>query len=96
MKTIVEFGYPQSSVPNRPCGVSGSIIQPTIKDGIRTAAQLVFVLNKGAREIEFSVSRSIPRQTYWAADRSFWVSLSILDGVMRGPYSAKADKEAQQ
>lgn len=95
MKTILEFGYPQSALENHPCGVSGSVTFKTIKEGIHTAKQIIFVLSKGktcTANIPFDVAKNKPRVIYWHNDRSFWVSLSVLDDVARGAYSAVADK----
>ena len=68
----------------------------TIKEGIYAAKQIIFVLSKGkicTANIPLDVAKNKPRVTYWHNDRSFWVSLSILDDVVRGAYSAVADAQ---
>lgn len=97
MKTIVEFGIPQSALSvKRPCGVSGEIVCDSIKAGIRAANKIGFVLSQGQSSVNIKVSKDMPRMTFWGKDGKFWVSLSVLDGVDRGDYAAKADREAKE
>lgn len=97
MKTIVEFGIPQSALSvKRPCGVSGEIICDSIKAGIRAANHIGFVLSQGQSYVNLKVSKDMPRSTFWSKDGKFWVSLSVLDGADRGAYAAKADREAEE
>lgn len=92
MRAIVEWGKPGSVCKDRPCGVSGQFITENPTRAVTLAAQLFFVLTEG-RATSFTdkdgwhVSKTAPRKTVWAADRSAWVSVSLLDGVMRGAYA---------
>lgn len=98
MKTIVEFGIPKSALPaTRPCGIDGSFVMPSAGTAARAASQLIFVLGKGQKSVpieSLTPKKNQPRVTYWPSDRSFWISVSLLDGTPRGSYGAKADKDA--
>lgn len=94
MKTIVEFGIPGSALPNRPTGVSGQIVFPSAKQAERAVKHIAWVLSKGkATTPMLLATKSVPRKTFWPGDHSYWIAVSLLDGVMRGAYAAVADKE---
>lgn len=98
-KYIVEFGYPQNSCDKHPCGVSGSIQFASKKDAISAANNIIFVMSKGKKytsNIAWNIGKGCPRQVYWANDRSYWCSISVLDGVMRGAYAGVANREAMK
>lgn len=92
MKAIVEFGIPKSALGSKhPCGVDGNITLPSAWQAAKAAAQLAHVLGKRAdipRPQFFYATRAVPRVTWWAADRSCWVAVSLLDGQSRGAYAA--------
>lgn len=99
MKVIVEFGKPQNALKDQriPCGLSGSHICASAKHAARLAMQLFHVISErqiGFSEHDFTVSRKSPRFTVWTAGRDFWITVSVLDGVNRGPYAAT--KEANK
>ena len=99
MNYIVEFGYPKTALDNYPCGVSGSIKLASKKDAISAANNIIFVMSKGKKytgDIKWGIGKGCPRQVYWANDRSYWCSISVLDGVMRGSYAGVADSEAMK
>lgn len=100
MKAIVEFGRPQSALPpNAPCGVSGQFICDNPTQASKLVIQLVHVMSGRADSVkaeDYLVKKGVPRITWWASDRSAWVTVSALDGVMRGAYAAHADKESQK
>lgn len=99
MKAIVEFGRPQSALPPKaPCGVSAQHICANPTEAARLASSLVHVLSARAEHcdhVAFFVNRARPRVTWWSNARDAWVTVSLLDGVGRGSYAARADKEAK-
>ena len=96
MRAIVEFGVPGSALPDRPTGVSGQIIFPSVAKADKAARQVHWVLSKGQGSPHcMAVSRATPRKTFWSADRSFWIAVSLLDGEARGSYAARADREVE-
>lgn len=99
MKAIVEFGIPQSAIPGHPCGVdSGSgVIFPSAVQAAKAAVKLAHVLSKGRSDVRMQglyPTPSAPRVTWWAADKSAWVCVSLLDGVSRGDYGQSAGRAA--
>lgn len=99
MKAIVEWGKPKQACKNRPCGVSGQFIAENPTQAKFLAAQLFHTLVEGSEHIldkkgAWGVSKAEPRKTVWASNRTAWVTVSLLDGVPRGPYAGIADKEA--
>jgi hypothetical protein len=96
MKAIVEWGIPQSALPEgAPCGVSGQFVCENPKKAAELALQLRHVLSKRLNfgiTSEYTVSASVPRHTWWAGDHSAWICVSILDNSPRGGYAALADK----
>ncbi len=101
MKTIVEFGRPQSALPEgTPCGVSGRIVCESIKAGNSAAYNLRHVLSARQHSDDgldgFMVSRQNPRITWWAADHSCWVTVTLLKPFYQpGDYAAVADRFAE-
>lgn len=99
MKAVVEWGKPKSACPSRPCGVSGQFVVANPTQAMQLASQLFHTLVEGREHLPspqkaWAVSSAVPRKVVWAADRSAWVAVSMLDGVPRGAYAALADKEA--
>jgi hypothetical protein len=90
MKTVLEFGV-------RGGQLAEAIILPTQKAGAEMAANLVRVFsNNQANTMTLNGAWSlgagrIPRKS-WQSSTHF-VSLSLLDGIMRGPASAKLWKK---
>ncbi len=94
MKAIVEFGTMEDSKP-----VTGSVwkhrnhakhICPSCKDAAALATNLIYVMSDGTDDYTVhglgSVSRARPRIVWWNKDRTKWLCVSALDGIMRGPY----------
>lgn len=98
MKVIVEWGKPKSACSNRPCGVSGQFIVQNNAQAASLASQLLWTLTEGKESLGSSVHVTLqdPRRVVWSKTWDAWVSVSLLDGVSRGAYSAVADKEAEK
>lgn len=97
MKAIVEWGKPAFTCPHRKCGVSGKFVVDNPSQAIKLASQLFHTLTNGREQPvnpkhAWGVSKKEPRKTSWANDRSAWVCVSLLDGIPRGDFAAKADK----
>lgn len=97
MKAIVEWGQPQFACKGRKCGVSGKFVVDNPTQAHKLAVQLFHTLTKGAEgivnpKLSLGVSKEEPRKVVWSKDRTAWICVSILDGVPRGDYAAKADK----
>ena len=89
MKTVIEFGVKGGAYTENQ-------VFPTIESGIRMACALVSVLKNdplspSASPENWRVRRDQPR-ICWENSTHF-VALSILDGVARGPASAKLWKK---
>ncbi|MBK3780333.1 hypothetical protein G3A43_08685 [Paraburkholderia aspalathi] len=96
MKAIVEWGRPKAACKNRPCGVSGQFPVDNPKQACKLALQLFYTLGEGVNpcfENMWAVTKEDPRQVVWTKDRTAWVAVTLLDGVMRGRYAALADQE---
>lgn len=99
MKAIVEWGKPKGACTNRPCGVSGQFVVTNPEQGRLLASQMFHTLVEGKEYVldnkgAWGVSKAVPRKVVWSSDRTAWVAVSLLDGVMRGAYAAHADKDA--
>jgi hypothetical protein len=89
MKTVLEFGV-------RGGPLAEAVVLPTQKLGAEMAANLVRVLSGNqdtlsGRKAQWNVQKDLPRKS-WQSSTHF-VSLSVLDGVARGPASAKLWKK---
>lgn len=85
MKVVLEFGV-------RGGAFAESIILPAATLGEIMALNLIRVFrNDPSFKAEFKVTRKQPRIS-WQSSTHF-VSVSILDGIMRGPASAKLWKK---
>jgi hypothetical protein len=67
------------------------------KQAARLAMQLHHVVSErdeSIKESVFLVRKDRPRVSVWTANRDFWISVSLLDGVPRGSYASttEADK----
>lgn len=81
-KTVIEFGI-------RGGASTDNIVLPNIKTAQQMAANLVFVFSRDAtfsRLAEWKLRADKPRISWQSS--THYVSISILDGVMRGPASA--------
>ena len=96
MKAIVEWGRPRFATHRRIVGTSGSYQVANRKQAAVLAKQLFFSLTEeqGHPEAEFLLTGRDKRKGVWNADRSFWVCVSLLDGVPRGAYAGIAEREA--
>lgn len=100
MKAIVEWGKAKHACDNRPCGVSGKFVAPNPEQARLLACQLFHTLTEGREYVvnnkgAWGVGKHEPRKVIWSTDRSVWVCVSLLDGVLRGDYAGVADKEAE-
>lgn len=103
MKAIVEWGRPKAATQRKICGISGQFIVPSAEQARMLASQLFHTFVEGKEHVvnnkgAWGVTRSEPRKVVWASDNSVWVSVSLLDGVMRGPYAgppSEADYQAR-
>lgn len=98
MKAIVEWGKPKAACKSRPCGISGQFIVESPRQAHMLASQLFHTLVEGREHVlnckgAWGVSKAEPRKTVWSTARDAWVTVSLLDGVPRGPYAGVADRE---
>lgn len=98
MKAIVEWGKPKAACTSRPCGISGQFIVESPRQAQMLASQLFHTLVEGREHVlnckgAWGVSKAEPRKTVWSTARDAWVTVSLLDGVPRGPYAGIADRE---
>lgn len=88
MKTIVEFGERK----RKPCGTHASHICPSIKDGAKLMARIVFVLSEGKTDettsFKFHLIKNEVRIVWWSEDKTKWACISRLDGVSRGSFAS--------
>ena len=85
MKYIVEWGIPALDAP--PAGRFGDFTCATAKDAARLAHHVAWT-HCGAEPSDMfgDIRRSnCPRVHWWNSAKSFWVSISKLDGIPRGP-----------
>lgn len=92
MKAIVEWGRPKAMTQRKICCMSGQFIVSNPTQARRLAHQLFHSFLEGQdNETKladaWAVSREEPRKAVWANDNSFFVAVSLLDGVARGPYA---------
>lgn len=85
MKYCLEFGVKGGAHTD-------NCILSTIKESSKVAASLVYVLTKNYPDAltnakEWKVNKRVPRVTW--ENSTHFVALSILDGIPRGPASAK-------
>lgn len=97
MKAVVEWGRPKAHMKRKICGMSGQFVVPNPEQGRMLASQLFHTMMEGEHVVNnkgaWGVSKNEPRKVVWSSDNSCWVCVSLLDGVMRGPYSGIADRE---
>jgi len=96
MKCIVEWGRPKNATARKIVGISSSLQLPNPKQAAQLAQRLFFTMTeeRDKRDSDFLVKPTVPRLVAWSADRTFWVAVSVLDGVPRGAYAGIADREA--
>lgn len=99
MKAIVEWGRPKAATHRKICGMSGEFIVENPTKAAKLAGQLFHSILEGRDKVgkpteAWGVSTKMPRKVVWASDNSFYVAVSLLDGVMRGPYAGvKAEQD---
>lgn len=95
MKAIVEWGRPKFATTRKVCGISGKHITPRASQAATLASQLYFQqLEQSITPAQVLPTKQQPRKVVWSSDNSFWIAVSLLDGVPRGDYSGIADAEA--
>jgi len=94
MKAIVEWGRPKQETARKICGLSGSYIVANAKQANILARQVFHPNATGFEPVgDWRVTPENPRAVTWNADNTFWVAVSLLDGIPRGPYSGEADRD---
>lgn len=96
MKSVVEWGRPKKATRRKLCGVSGSMVMPSATQAMLLANQIFFSMTEeeGYRVESWAVTAARPRAVVWNKDRTFWVAVSVLDGVPRGAYAGIAERES--
>lgn len=97
MKCIVEWGRPKNATARKIVGISGSQLLANPKQAAHLAHQLFFSMTEERNycESDFLLKGTMARKAVWSADRTFWVAVSVLDGVPRGAYAGIAEREAR-
>lgn len=99
MKAVVEWGKIKAACPGRPCGISAQFTAPNPEQARMLASQMFHTLVEGRQYVlnnkgAWGVNKKEPRKVVWSPDRTVWVCVSLLDGVMRGAYAGIAEREA--
>lgn len=98
MQAVVEWGTPKSQTKRRICDISTELVLSSAGKARELAAKLLFIHGQGHYEgvvdSTFAVCRKTPRRVFWTPDGTFWVAVSLLDGVPRGPYAGSSEFKA--
>ncbi|CAB5514386.1 hypothetical protein LMG26857_03445 [Achromobacter anxifer] len=95
MKAIVEWGRPKFATNRQVTGISAKHVEPNASQAAHLASQLYFQqVERSINKEQLLPTKEKPRQIVWSPDNSFWVAVSLLDGIARGDYAGVAYAEA--